>query len=248
MTRSITRMSIDDALHYTPEQRAAIIKSYPKHEQEARVKGLPSRGSGLIFPIAEEQITCKPFQMPTHWPRIGGVDFGWDHPFAATDCAWDREGDVWYVCKEYRKSEAITAVHAASIRPWGAWLPIAWPHDGLQHDKHSGQALAASFRDEGVNMLPEHATHEDGDNGVEAGLMDMLDRMETGRWKVFEQCTDWFGEFRNYHREDGKIVKKRDDLISASRYAYMMRRFAEAPPRSKSRSVGNTGSRYGFMG
>jgi hypothetical protein len=62
---------------------------------------------------------------------------------------------------------------------------------------------------------------------VEAGLMDMLDRMKTGRWKVFRTCPKWFEEFRMYHRKDGKVVKLKDDLISASRYALMMKRFAE---------------------
>ena len=33
-------------------------------------------------------------------------------------------------------------------------------------------------------------------------------------------------EFRTYHRENGKIVKKHDDLMAASRYALMMIRFA----------------------
>jgi hypothetical protein len=56
--------------------------------------------------------------------------------------------------------------------------------------------------------------------------MEMLDRMQTGRWKVFSTCGGWFGEFRLYHRKDGLIVKLKDDLISSSRYAYMMRRFA----------------------
>jgi hypothetical protein len=33
-----------------------------------------------------------------------------------------------------------------------------------------------------------------------------------------------------YRREDGLIVKKRDDLISSTRYAIMMRRSARQPP------------------
>jgi hypothetical protein len=41
------------------------------------------------------------------------------------------------------------------------------------------------------------------------------------------------GELRLYHREDGRIVKVNDDLISASRYAHMMRRFASVKPRRK---------------
>jgi hypothetical protein len=51
MTRSITRMTIEDAGHYTKEQRDAIIASYPEHEREARVKGACRRlGSGRVFP------------------------------------------------------------------------------------------------------------------------------------------------------------------------------------------------------
>jgi hypothetical protein len=57
--------------------------------------------------------------------------------------------------------------------------------------------------------------------------MDMLDRMQTGRLKVFSGLNDWFEEFRLYHRLDGKIVKERDDLMSATRYAIMMLRFAK---------------------
>jgi hypothetical protein len=40
----------------------------------------------------------------------------------------------------------------------------------------------------------------------------------------------WIEEFRYYRREDGLIVKERDDLISSTRYAIMMRRFAKQPP------------------
>ena len=33
--------------------------------------------------------------------------------------------------------------------------------------------------------------------------MEMLSRMETGRFKVFKDLNDWFEEFRLYHRKDG---------------------------------------------
>ena len=41
MTKHITRMEINDAEHYTKEQRQAIIDSYPEHEREARTKDIP---------------------------------------------------------------------------------------------------------------------------------------------------------------------------------------------------------------
>jgi hypothetical protein len=219
-------MTIDDAEHYTPERRAEIVASYLPHEREARAKGIPVLGSGRVFPIPEEKIRVEPFPIPNHWPQIIGLDFGWDHPFAATRCAWDRDGDVFYVCGEYREREATPLVHSGAVKPWGTWIPCAWPHDGLQHDKGSGDELAKQYATHGLNMLPERATFDDGSSGVEAGIMDMLERMQTGRWKVFSTCGAWFGEFRLYHREDGTIVKLQDDLISASRYALMMKRFA----------------------
>ncbi len=229
--RTSVTMTIEDAEHFTPEERAKIIASYPAHEREARTKGIPTMGSGLIFPVMEEDICVEPFEIPAHWVQIGGLDFGWDHPTAAAHLAWDRDADVAYLVKDYRQREQTPIFHAAALKGWGAWLPWAWPHDGLQHDKGSGDQLAQQYKDQGLNMLPERATFLDGTNGVEAGLMEMLDRMLTGRFKVFRTCGSWLEERRLYHRVDGKVVKERDDAISASRYALMMLRFAKTKPR-----------------
>jgi hypothetical protein len=226
VSRHVTRMTIEDAEHYTPEERASIIASYPAHERKARTRGIPTLGSGRVFPLDEDDLKVKSFAIPEHWAFIGGLDFGWDHPTAAVRLAWDRDADTFYVTHTHRLREATPVIHAATLKPWGENLPWAWPHDGLQHDKGSGEALASQYRDQGLNMLPERATYADGGSGVEAGITDMLDRMQTGRWKVFEHLEDWFAEFRLYHRKDGLIVKLNDDLMSASRYALMMRRHA----------------------
>ncbi|KKK48751.1 hypothetical protein LCGC14_3141960, partial [marine sediment metagenome] len=47
---------------------------------------------------------------------------------------------------------------------------------------------------------------------------------------VFSHCTRWFEEMRLYHRKDGQIVKQYDDLMDATRYAFMMRRYAKVKP------------------
>ena len=175
-------------------------------------------------------ITCDPFAIPRFWPQIVGMDFGWDHPTAAARLAWDRDTDRVYVTACYRRAEAVPVIHAAAIRGWGDWLPVAWPHDGLQHDKGSGQQLKEQYKAAGLKMLDDQASHAEGGNGVEAGLMDMLERMETGRLKVFAGLVEWFEEFRLYHRKDGKIVKLRDDIMSATRYGVMMLRSAKVQP------------------
>lgn len=239
--RHVIQMTIEDAEHYTPEQRAAIIASYPEHERAARTQGVPVMGSGRVFAVDEAAVVCDPFAVPVHWPQINGVDFGWDHPFAAVNLAWDRDSDCVYLCKEYAARETTPVVHAAAIKPWGSWIPCAWPHDGLQHDKGSGEALKAQYQAQGLNMLSQRATFEDGGAGVEAGIMAMLDRMLTGRWKVFTSCGGWLGEMRVYHRVDGLIRKVKDDRISASRYALMMLRCAETRPRNETMTMPDYG-------
>src|SRR5262249_40221528 len=92
--RHITSMTIDDAEHFSAEERERIIRSYPAHEAEARVKGIPVLGSGRIFPVSEELIICEAIEIPRHWPHIGGMDFGWDHSAAFVDVAWDRDQDT----------------------------------------------------------------------------------------------------------------------------------------------------------
>jgi len=239
--RAEVNIVLDDATFYTPEERKRIADSYPEHERDCRTKGIPIMGSGLVFPIAEEEIKVKAFPIPPHWAQIGGLDFGYDHPTAATKLAWDRDTDTIYVTAAYKrrgadiKMDSPTATHASALKPWGDWLPWAWPHDGGKHDPGSGKALANQYREHGLNMLVESNnlsfTFPNGTTGVEAGVLEMLDRMQTGRWKVFEHLIGYFEEMRMYHRKDGRIVLLFDDLISSSRYALMCLRFASVSPR-----------------
>jgi hypothetical protein len=230
MSRFYVTATWDDVPHLSKQQKDEMWAAYPAHEREARARGVPMLGSGRVFPVDETTLKVKAFAIPRHWPQINGIDFGIDHPFAAVNIAWDRDADCVYVCKTFRQRGTTPIIHAAAIKPWGVWIPCAWPHDGLNKDKGSGEQLASQYRAQGLNMLEERATHAEGGNGVEAGIMDMTDRMLTGRFKVFEELNDWFEEFRTYHREDGEIVKLKDDLMSATRYAVMMLREAKVQP------------------
>ena len=56
--------------------------------------------------------------------------------------------------------------------------------------------------------------------------MEMLERMQSDRFKIFSTRSDILEEMRMFHRKDGKIQPLRDDLLSACRYAVMSQRFA----------------------
>lgn len=228
--RHVTRMALDDADHFTDAQRQRILDSYASHEREARARGNPALGSGRVFPLAADDVREVAFDLPDHWPRLCGLDIGWDHPTAAVWLAWDRDTDTAHVYDSYRVREQTPVVHAAALKSRGDWIPVAWPADALQHDKGSGQPVATQYRAQGVEMLPDPARFADGSVSVEAGVLEMLDRMKTGRLRVAAHLSEWWEEFELYHRKDGRLVKERDDLLCATRYALMMLRFAAELP------------------
>jgi phage terminase large subunit-like protein len=221
--RTIVKMTLDDAKHYSDEQRAGIIEQYPDHMRDIRARGIPQFGAGLIFPVDEKSMLVDPFECPSHWLTLGALDFGWSHKFAACELWHDRDLDVVYLVRTWAVREQTPLEHAAVLRSWK--LTWAWPHDGRNATlAGAGVPLKDQYQKAGLDMMFEHATFPDGGTSVEAGCLEMLDRMRGGRWKVFKGANEaWLDEIRTYHRDakTGLIVKEADDAISASRYGLM---------------------------
>lgn len=225
--QKLVNMTIYDAEHYTDEEREKIIASYPEHEREARAKGIPTLGSGRVYQLPEETIKCQPFECPEHWYVIDGQDFGWDHPQAHLQLWWDKDNDAIYLAHVWKAREKKADEAWRAVKAWATNVPVAWPHDGMQHEKGGGQQLKVQYAREGFKMLPAHATWPEGGNSVESGINMLRDMMLDGRFKVFNNLEPFFDEFRLYHRnENGIIDKVNDDVLDAVRYAFMMRRYA----------------------
>lgn len=223
------RKGWDDAPHLSEKTKTELLASFPAHQREMRTKGVPMLGHGRIYDLAEEDVTCAPFEIPKHFRVIDGMDFGWDHPQAHVQLVFDPESDAFWVTRSWKKRQVTADVAWGAVKGWARGVPTAWPADGLQTEKGSGKQQKRYYSEAGFKMLSEHATWADGSNGVEAGLMEIRDLMMQGRFKVFSGQRDLLDEFLQYHRdENGRIVKTSDDVLDAVRYAYMMRRFAIA--------------------
>ena len=221
----------DDAPHMTPEKRENQLSQYPAYQRDMRSKGVPLMGSGLIFEILEDDISCQPFEIPSFFFIIDGMDFGWDHPQAHIQLAIDMDQGIIYVTKAWKDSKKQPFEAWESVKIWAEDVPTAWPGDGLQTEKGSAKQQREYYTEADFNMLRDRATWPDGSDGVWAGIMELNNLMKTGRFKVFSSLRSVFEEIRNYHtkldkQQNVKIVKIRDDLLDAIRYAYMMRRFA----------------------
>jgi phage terminase large subunit-like protein len=219
-------MTIEDAEHISREEKDRLIASWPAHEREARARGVPMLGSGRIFTAPDDSVTEEPIEhVPPFWYKLGGVDFGIDHPFGYVLILWDKDADVIHVHHAYRVKDALPIQHADAIKRIAASVPVAWPVDGNVR-RDDGKPMADHYKRHGVPMLPGHATWPDGSVSTEAGILEMDEREKSGRLKYANTLTDLLEERRLYHRKDGQIVKLKDDLLSALRTAIMMKRAA----------------------
>jgi hypothetical protein len=208
----------DDAPHLTEEAKTKMLKETPPHLRDARSKGIPSLGTGAIYPVSEEQFVVDPFLIPIFWPRGYALDVGWNRT-AAIWGAHDRDSDIIYLTTEHYQQHGTPAVHAAAIKargmPWkGArdWQPGVIDPASNQANQKDGEALKAIYVNLGLNLV-------DAENEVEAGIFDVWSRLSEGRLKVFRTCQNWLYEYRRYYRDkNGKVVKKDDHLMDGTRY------------------------------
>jgi len=248
--RVYVQMALTDARHMTDELVKATLSIYPPHTWAARRDGDPYMSGGLVFTSDPEALKEQCFslglgmaglQIPPEWPRLWGIDLlhaGGDntmkegaHAFAAVLLAWDRERDTGHIVDGFKTRDGTIALHALRMRSIAANVPVAWPHDGNIRDFH-GEEIVKLYRKHYLNMLGEHATFPSGGYSTEAGVLDLDTAMREGRFFVSERLQDWFQEFRLYHRDEktGQIVKINDDLMSATRIVWMMRRFGRCVP------------------
>jgi phage terminase large subunit-like protein len=215
VTRSDERAMVmagwDDVPHLNSEQKKRMLADAEPHLIEARSKGIPSIGSGAIYPVPEEQITVEDFAVPEHWPRAYGLDVGWNctsAPFGAID----QEADVLYLYSLHYQGKQEPSTHVAGINARGDWIPGVIDPASRGRSQKDGEQLLQIYTDLGLKLIPAN-------NSRESGLYEVHQRLATGRLKVFKSLRPWFAEYRIYHRDErGNVVKEKDHAMDATRY------------------------------
>ena len=207
--------SWDDALHLSEAEKKSLRQTLRPHEIEAREKGIPALGAGRVYPVKEADIAVKRFDIPLHFKRVFGMDFGWTNPTAVVWLAYDEAKDVVYITDVYQASELTPQQHVVNIKARGDWI------NGVADPAGQGASQA-----DGVSLMQRYADHglylTSAENHVDTGLMSVLERMQAGKLKVFDDLALWWKEFRVYRRgENGRVVKRMDHLMDATRYVVM---------------------------
>lgn len=214
MTRYVVQAGWDDVPHLSAEAQAELARSYPPHERDARMRGIPQLGSGAIYPVPESELIAEPMLPPNHWRHVYALDVGWNRT-AALWCALDPASGVLYCYSEHYRGNAEPPLHAEAIKARGTWIPGVIDPAARGRSQADGQSLMSHYQRLGLKLIA-------ADNRVEAGLYEVWERLSTGRIRVARNLENFWGEYRLYRRDDkGRVVKERDHLMDCLRYAVM---------------------------
>lgn len=212
-SKGVVSATWDDVPHLSKQAKEDLWNAIPPFQRDARSKGLPQLGAGLIYPVPEGAFVMEPFEIPKHWPRSFGLDVGWNKT-AAMFGAYDRETDIGYIYSEHYQGEVEPAVHVAAIKARGR-LPGTIDPAANGRSQLDGRRLIQEYRDLGLELT-------EAANAVEAGIFATWERFSTGRLKVFRTCQNLLSELRLYRRDErGKVVKERDHACDGVRYWVM---------------------------
>lgn len=209
--KCIIQAGWDDAPWLGEKEKAQILDASEPHLRETRRTGVPSMGSGAVYPITLDSIVVDPFEIPTHFKKLYALDVGWNRT-AALWGALDPNTDTLYIYDEHYVGEQPPAVHAASIRSRGEWIPGVIDPAAKGRSQGDGSQLIQTYKDLGLIL-------NRANNDVEGGIQLVWQRIASGKLKVFSSLHNFAKEYVLYRRDDrGKVMKENDHLMDALRY------------------------------
>jgi len=210
------------------EKRSRLLRQYGSHERSARDRGEFVTLEGRVYADFRRDIhIVDAFDIPSHWPRYGSIDFGTRNPFCFLLFAVDPSDDVVHVIGEHYQSEWILSQHAAKITsmtnhgsPALQWI-VADPEDrgsrlALSREHGISTVVAKKQIRAGVNAVCERLAFDVAGNThllIHSGAAPNLVReMESYVWDT-----------RSSKGSDPRDLprKKNDHAVDALRYGCM---------------------------
>ena len=212
----VVSIAMDDVPWIDAKTMESLLHGLPEMMARARRYGIPAVSSGQIFQFDEHQYTCDSFPIPKHWPRLGGLDIGRNHPTGAVALALDRESDSVYIYQEFKKQEQSAADVARHLKHWG--VQFATSHDAFNETFGRGESIASIFKEEGLDCFS-------AGRDPWARIEKVRNMISSGRLFIFkDRCPELIKEIQTYSTKEsdttGKAINKiNDDVVDAFTHA-----------------------------
>ena len=197
--------------------KSIMNPSFPRDEYERARRTLPtwkfemfyngnfSRPAGMIYEDFSQSHIVPAFDIPAHWPRLFGVDFGAVHT-AKIWLAQDPNSLVNYLYREALDGNLSTAEQVVSVKKYNEWNLLAWggaKSEGQQRRDWGAAGL----------VVKEPPVWE-----VESGINRVVALLKEKRLYVFDTCTGIIDEFGTYSRELDKDGQPTDKIKDKATY------------------------------
>lgn len=152
---------------------------------------------GLIYPDFNRiDHIVEPFEIPTHWPRWSGLDYGWSDPTSILGITYDPEGKQFFIYTQFYKNRQLAEVIGAFIKQKGFSYTIWDP-------------AARAVMEEVRNVCKLRM--EQADNSVDIGIQRITKLLKEKRIKFFDTCEDAIREMEGYCYEKNGSAKPGHD-------------------------------------
>ncbi|MFB9991240.1 terminase [Deinococcus oregonensis] len=178
--------------------------AFPRSEYEDRKAKMPAwkhamfydgvftRPAGMIYDIFDwDSHVVEPFDIPDHWPRFAGLDFGGVNT-AGVKIAQEPETGMYYLYAEYHRGRVTAATHVEN-------LLIGEPEDGegqaIPPRAVGGAPSEDNWRLEFTKggLFVERPPISD----VEVGIDRVYGLLKRNALKIFSTCTGLLGDDTN---------------------------------------------------
>ena len=162
---------------------------------------------GLIYPeFNRHDHVCEPFEIPSHWPRWAGLDYGWTDPTSILGITYDPESKKFYVFKQFYKNRTLSQVLGAFITA-GNFAYTIWDPAAVAVMNETRSVCKLRFLQ--------------ADNSVDVGIQRITKLLKENRIQFFEECEDLIREIEGYVLDkNGKPAHDCSHSPDALRYGF----------------------------
>lgn len=139
---------------------------------------------GLIYPeFNRHDHVVEPFEIPAHWPKWSGLDYGWTDPTAILGIAFNTEEKKFVIYKQFYKNRQLAQVIGKFLKD-----------ENFTYTIYDPAAVAVMNEVRVTTKLRLEAA----DNEVDVGIQRITKLLKENRLQIFDNCEDLIRELEGY--------------------------------------------------